>query len=173
MWVKHLHMTNQQTVLLYIGSFCVLSHLLKRGKHLIVSSCLPRQLCPSSYTQKYIFIFYIKYHLLGFPDSSVGKESSCSAGDPGSIPGLGRSAREEIGYLLKYSWDSLVAQLVKNPPAMWENWVQSLGWEEPLEKEKLPIPVFWSGEFCRLNSPWGHKELGLSLSLIFYFSFTL
>ena len=56
----------------------------------------------------------------GFPGSSVGKESSCSAGDPGSIPGSGRSPGEGIGYLLQYSWVSLVAQLVKNPPAMWE-----------------------------------------------------
>ena len=70
----------------------------------------------------------------GFPDSSVGKESACNAGDPGSICGSGRSAGEGIGYPLQYSWASLVAQLVKNPPAMWETWVQSLGWEDPLEK---------------------------------------
>ena len=53
-----------------------------------------------------------------FPNSSVGKESACNAGDPGSIPGLGRSAGERIGYPLQYSWASLVAQMVKNPPAM-------------------------------------------------------
>ena len=52
------------------------------------------------------------------------------------IAGSGRSAGEGIGYLLQYSWASLVAQLVKNPPAMWETWVQSLGWEDPLEKGK-------------------------------------
>ena len=57
----------------------------------------------------------------GFPDSSVGKESVCDAGDPSSIPGSGRSAGEGTGYLLQYSWASLVAQLVKNPPAMWED----------------------------------------------------
>ena len=51
-------------------------------------------------------------------------------------PGLGRSGGEGIGYPLQYSWASLVAQLVKNPPAMWETWVQSLGWEDPLEKGK-------------------------------------
>ena len=56
----------------------------------------------------------------GFPDSSVDKESACNAGDPGSIPGLGRSAGEGLGYPLQYSWASLVAQLVKNTPAMWE-----------------------------------------------------
>ena len=70
----------------------------------------------------------------GFPDSSVGKESTCNAGDPSSIPGLGRSAGEGIGYPFQYSLASLVAQLVKNPPAMWEIWVQSLGWEDSLEK---------------------------------------
>ena len=60
---------------------------------------------------------------MGFPDSSVGKESACNAGDPGLIPGLGRFSGEEIGYPLQYSWASLVAQLVKNLPAMQETWV--------------------------------------------------
>ena len=52
----------------------------------------------------------------------------------------------------------LVAQTVKNPPAMSETWVQSLGWEDPLEKEQLPTPVSWPGECHVLYSPWGHKE---------------
>ena len=73
---------------------------------------------------------------LDFPDSSVGKESTCNAGDPNSISGLGRSAGEGIGYPLQYSWASLVTQLVKNLPAMWETWVLSLCWEDPLEKGK-------------------------------------
>ena len=60
---------------------------------------------------------------MGFRDSSVDKESSCNAGDPGLIPGLGRSHGEGIGYPLQYSWESLVAQLVNNPPAIWETWV--------------------------------------------------
>ena len=72
----------------------------------------------------------------GFPDSSVGKESACNAGDLGSIPGSGRSTGEGTGYPLQYSWASLVAQLVKNPPAMWKTWVQSLDWEDALEKGK-------------------------------------
>ena len=72
----------------------------------------------------------------GFPHSSVSKESAFNAGNPGSIPGSGRSTGEGIGYSLQYSWASLVAQLVKNPPAMRETWVQSLGWEDPLEKGK-------------------------------------
>ena len=65
---------------------------------------------------------------MGFPGGSVGKESDCNAGDPGSNPGSGRYVGEGIGYPLQYSWASLVAQLVKNLPAMWEIW------EDPLEK---------------------------------------
>ena len=60
----------------------------------------------------------------GFPDSSVDKEFACSAGDPGLIPGSGRSAGEGVGYSLQYSWPSLVARLVKNLPVMQEIWVQ-------------------------------------------------
>ena len=71
---------------------------------------------------------------LGFPDSSVGKEFTCNAGDHGLIPRSGRSTREGIGYSLQYSWVSLVPQLMKNLPAMQETWVQSLGWKDPLEK---------------------------------------
>ena len=70
------------------------------------------------------------------PDSSVGKESTYNMGDPGSIPGLGRYPGEGTGNPLQCSWASLVAQLVKNPPAMWETWVQYLGWKDPLEKGK-------------------------------------
>ena len=73
---------------------------------------------------------------MGFPGGSAGKELTCNAGDLGLIPGSGRSSGEGIGYLLQYSWASLVAQLVKNPPAVWETWVQSLGWDDPLEKGK-------------------------------------
>ena len=63
--------------------------------------------------------------------SSTGKESACNAG---LIPGQGRSPGEGRGYSFQYSWASLVAQLVKNLPAMWETWVRSLVWEDPLEK---------------------------------------
>ena len=70
----------------------------------------------------------------GFPHISVDKESACNAGDPGLIPVSGRPAGERIGYPLQYSWASLVAQLLKNPPAMQETWVQSLGWEDPMKK---------------------------------------
>ena len=81
--------------------------------------------------------------------SSVGKESTCNAQDPSSIPESGRSSEEGIGYPLQYSWVSLVVQLVENLPAMWETWVQSLGWEDPLEKGKathssiLALRILW------------------------------
>ena len=72
----------------------------------------------------------------GFLDGSVGKESTCNTGDPSSILGSGRSSGEGIGYPLQYSWTSPVAQLVKNSPAMWETWVRSLAYIDPLEKGK-------------------------------------
>ena len=91
----------------------------------------------------------------GFPDSSIGKESARNAGDPSLILGLGRSAGEGVGYPLQYSWASLMAQLVKNPPAMWFNpWVGKIPWR----REWLPTPVFWPGEFHELYSPRGHKQ---------------
>ena len=71
---------------------------------------------------------------MGFPGGSAGKESAHNAGDPGLIPGSGRSTGKGIGYPLQYSWASLVAQLVKNPPAMQETPVQFLGREDLLEK---------------------------------------
>ena len=85
-------------------------------------------------------IFYFKvrirrvYGYICFPDSSVGEESTCNTGDPSSIPGLGRSPGEGIGYPLQGSWTSPVAQLVKNLPVVSETWGQFLGWEDPLEK---------------------------------------
>ena len=69
-----------------------------------------------------------------FPSSSAGKEIAYNTGEPSSIPGLGRHPGEGHVNPLQYSWASLVAQLVKNLPAMWETWVQSLGWEDPLEE---------------------------------------
>ena len=99
---------------------------------------------------------------MGFSESSVDKESACNVGNPGSIPGSGRPAREGIGYPLQDSWASIMAQLVKNLPAKQETWVWSLGWEDPLEKERLRIPVFWPGEFHGLYSPRGCKELDMT-----------
>ena len=67
--------------------------------------------------------------------NSAGKEFACNAGDPGSIPGSGSSSGEGRGYPVQYSWASLVAQMVKNLPAMQGTWVQPLGWEDPLEED--------------------------------------
>ena len=99
----------------------------------------------------------------GFPDTLVGKESTCNTGGSGLIPGSGRSAGEGIGYPLQYSWASHVAQLVKNPPAMWETWVRSLGEEDPLKKGKathssiLAWKILWN-----IYSPWDLKELDMT-----------
>ena len=112
----------------------------------------------------------------------------CNSGDLGSIPGQGDPQEkgmaahsnilawripwtEDPGGL--QSWASLVAQLVKNPPAMWETWVRSLGWEDPLEKGQAnhssgrrqwhPTPVLLPGKSHGQRSlvgwnPWGRKE---------------
>ena len=100
----------------------------------------------------------VDWIFLGFPGSSAG-----NSGDPGLILGLGRSTGEGIGYPLQYSWASLVAQTVKNLPAMWETWVQSLGWEDPLEKGMQPTPVS-----CLENSmdrgAWGATVHGVTKS---------
>ena len=96
------------------------------------------------------------HHSVGvFPDSSAGKESACNEEDLGSIPGLGRSPGEGKGYPLQSSWASLVAQLVKNLPAMRKTWVWSLGWEDPLEKEKAT-----HSSILALRIPWTIWSLG-------------
>ena len=112
-----------------LGSLCYWvcqAHLPKA-----ISSSFPKMTVLLSLCFKNMEFRY--YH---FPHSSVGKESACNVGDLNSIPGLGRSAGEGIGYLLQCYWASPVAQLVKNLPAMWETWVQSLGWKDLLEKGK-------------------------------------
>ena len=120
------------------------AYLLDSEAHKMYSkfSLKPSQIQNQKYTVYSITTAYstrgiIPDHGIGFPGSSVGKETTCNAGDPGSIPGSGRSTGEGIAYPLQYSWASLVTQLVKkNPPTMRETWDQFLGWEEPLEKEK-------------------------------------
>ena len=90
----------------------------------------------------------------------VVKNPSANAGDPRDmslIPGSGRSPGEGIGYSLQYSWVSLVAQMVKNLPAIWETWVQSLGWKIPWRKAWQPTPVF----FLPAESPWTEEPGGL------------
>ena len=102
--------------------------------------------------------------ILVFPGISAGKKSACSAVDPSSIPGPGRSPGEGISYPLQYSWASLVAQMVKNPLAMWEtrlipglgrspwgghgNALQYICLENPHGQRRL------AG-----YSPWNHKQL--------------
>ena len=71
------------------------------------------------------------------------------------ISGTGRSAGESIDYPLQYSWASLVAQLVKNPPAVQETWVRSLGWEDPLEKGKVP-----HSSILAWRIPWTISSMG-------------
>ena len=73
-----------------------------------------------------------------------------------TIPGLGRYAREGIGYPLQYSWASLGAQLAKNPPAMWKTWVRSLGWEDSLEKGKAT-----HSSILAWRIPWTVQSMGL------------
>ena len=94
--------------------------------------------------------------LLDFPGSSAGKEIACNAGNPSSTSGLGRPPGELIGYPLHYSWASLVAQMIKNLPAMRDTWVPSLGWEDPLEEGMAThssIPAW--------RIPWAEEPGGL------------
>ena len=106
---------------------------------------------------------------MGFPDSSVGKESTCNAGDLGLIPGSGRSTREGIGYPLQYSWGFLVVHLVKNPlqcrRPWFDSWVGNISWR----RERLPTPVFWPREFHGLYSPWVTKSQTLLSDFHFHF----
>ena len=115
----------------------------------------------------FMYLFVV---LKGFPGSSAGKgslagkerlagkESACNSGDPCSILRSGISPGKGIGYPLQYFWASLVAQMVKNQPAMQETWLQSLGWEDPWRRAWQPTPVFlpgessWTGEPGRLQS---------------------
>ena len=94
---------------------------------------------------------------------TADNESACNTGDPGSIPGSGSSPTKVIGYPLQYSSAYLVAQMVKNPPAMWETWVRSLDWEDLLEKEMathssiLTWKIPWTEEPGKQQS-MGRKE---------------
>ena len=100
---------------------------------------------------------------------SDGKESAYNAGDPGSIPGSGRSTGKGMGYPLQDSWSSLVAQLVKNPLARGEAWVRSLGWDDPLEKGKATHSSILAWRF-----PWtvsGVAELDMTEQLSFNYLF--
>ena len=97
---------------------------------------------------------------MDFPDSSAGKESACNAGDP-LIPGSESSSGEGIGYPLQYSWASLVAQIVKNLPAMQEAWVQSLGWEDALKKGTATHPSILAWRIPWREEPGELQSMGL------------
>ena len=99
--------------------------------HMIQGNVLKGGICCSRASRCLLVLHMLPW---GFPGSSADKESTYNAGDTSSIPGSGRSPGEEIGCPLQYSRASLVAQTAKNLPAMWEIWVQSLGWEDPLEE---------------------------------------
>ena len=88
--------------------------------------------------------------------SSARKESACKAGDRFLIPGSGSSPGEGIGYPLQYSWASPAAQVVKNLPAIWETWLRSLGWEDPLEMEMTT-----HSNMLAWRIPWTEEPGGL------------
>ena len=134
--------------------------------------------------------FTVISYTVGFPGSSAGEESTCNARDPGLIPGAKRSPREGIGYPCQYSWAFLVAQTVKNLPAIQETLVWSLGWEDPLEEGmathasilawRIPmdrrawwatvhgVPKSWT--WLSFMCHWVDRQLWLSS---FYFHFSL
>ena len=95
----------------------------------------------------------------GLPGSSGGKKSACSAGDPSSISEPGRSTGEGIGYPQQYSWASLVAQLVKKPPAMWETWFDPWIGKILQWRERLPTRVFWL-----VRIPWNSWGIVLGVT---------
>ena len=114
-------------------------------------------------------------YIYGFPGSSDGKESTCNAGEPSSIPGWGRFAGEGIGYPLHYSWASLVAQLVKNPPAVWETWVRSLGrralllhlsWFAWIFVIYRNLREIWASERPNRKQVWIFKRIFLKYKII-------
>ena len=100
-------------------------------------------------------------YVMGFPGSSAGKESFCKAGDPGSIPRSGRYPGERIGYPLQYTWASLVAQIVKNLPAMQETWIRFLGWEELLEEGMATHSSIPSWRISMHRGAWWARVHGL------------
>ena len=118
----------------------------------------------------FLFSFFFKIPskgvIWGFPGSSAGKESACNAGDPGLVPGSGSSPGEAVGYPVQYSWVSLVAQSVKNLPAVQETWVRSLVWRghgNPLQYSYLENS---HGQSSLVGySPRGYKESDKTLRL--------
>ena len=110
-----------------------------------------------------VFLFLLEYSWF-IPSSSAGKDSACFAGRFYLIPGSGRSPGEGTGYPIQYSWASLVAQTVKNAPALWETWIWSLGQEDPLEEGMATHSsiLAWRIPWTEMpGSPWARKELDM------------
>ena len=124
---------------------------------------------PLSYFSPPLLFIYLFSSLRGFPDSSVGKESACSARDPSSIPEVGRASGEGMGYPFQYSWASLVAQLVKNLPALRETWIRSLGWEDPLEKGKATHSSILAWRIPGTSQSMGSQRVRYLLNNFFTF----
>ena len=134
-----------------------------------------------NYCYSRLILFFTYYYMLNwaFPIHIVDyqqmfvkemrKGESCNTGEPGSTPGLGRSAGEGVGYPLQYSWALLVAQLViclQCGRAGFSPWVEKIPWR----RERVPTPVLWPGEFHGLYSPWGHKESDMMSDFHFHFN---
>ena len=98
--------------------------------------------------------WFLPITIQGFLGGSVDKESTCNAGDTGSIPGSGRSAGEVIGYPPQFSWASLVAQLVKNLPAIWETWGSIPGSGRSPGEGRV-----YSLQYSCLENPRGQRSL--------------
>ena len=101
-------------------------------------------------------------YVLGFLDSSIGKESTCKAGDPRLVPGSGRSPGAGIGYPLWYSWTSLVAQLLKNRLQCWRPGFDPWFGKIPWRRERLPTPIFWPGEFYTVHGVSKSRTRGIN-----------
>ena len=104
------------------------------------------------------------YRNMGFPGSSTGKESACNAEDPGLIPGSGITPGEGTDYPFQYSWASLVAQMVKKLPAMWETWVRALGWEDPLEEDMATHSSMLAWRILMDRGAWQATDHGVTKS---------
>ena len=99
------------------------------------------------------------WELRDFPGSSVGKESTYKRF--GLIPGLGSPLGEGTGYPLQYSWASLVVHMVNNMQAMWETWVRSLSWEDPLEEGTATHSSVLTQRIPWTEKPGGLQFMGL------------
>ena len=111
-----------------------------------------------------------QFSLLLFPGSSAGKKSSCNAGDPSSIPGLGRCAGERDRLPTPVSLGFSSGSAGKELPAMWKTWVRSLGWEDLLEKRKAihSSILAWRMPWT-VYSPWGRKEWDMTERLTLHY----